>query len=514
MNGAEALLKTLGDLGVEACFSNPGTSEMQMVSAFDREPRVRPVLCLFEGGATGAADGYARMAGKPASTLLHLGAGLANGSANLHNAKRAHSPIVNIVGEHATYHRQYDAPLTSDIEGIARPNSQWVRVAGTPDSVPELAAEAWEACQSGAGGVATLILPADSAWSPTEVIGKVRPAPVRPAPSSQAIEAAAKALRAAKKPVLLLGSNALCEQGVAAAGRLALVGVRVLIDTFVRRHPRGAGRYGPDRMMYFGEMAIKDLEGVDLMVLASTKVPVAFFAYPDMPSVLAPQGCTPLTLATPEEDGGAALVALADLMSAPAQPVAALLDQPSAAPSGAISAYTVGDSLCRHMPDHAIISEDAVSSGLPVFLQTRSARPHDWLCLTGGAIGQGIPAAIGAAVACPDRKVLSLNGDGAAAYTLQGLWTMARENLDVTTIIFANRAYRILNIELARTRSGQAGPKARGLLDLGSPQMDWVQLARGFGVEAVRCDDAESFDKALAVAMREKGPRLIEAVIG
>jgi acetolactate synthase-1/2/3 large subunit len=514
MNGAEALLKTMAELGVEACFSNPGTSEMQMVAAFDREPRVRPVLCLFEGVATGAADGYARMAGKPASTLLHLGAGLANGSANLHNARRAYSPMINIVGDHATYHRKYEAPLTSDIEGLSWPNSVWVKAAETSDAAPELVAEAWEESQKGAGGVATLILPADAAWSPTEVVGAARTKPVRPAPAADGIEATARAIKAAKKPLVLIGSNALTERGVAAAGRLALVGVRVLIDTFIARHPRGAGRYSPDRMMYFGEMAMQDLEGVDVMVLASTKTPVAFFAYPDAPSVLVPQGCEVVNLASPAEDGAAAMEALADLLSAPSQPVAAVREAPASAPTGPVTAYSVGDSLCRHMPDHAIISEDAVTSGLPVFLQTRTARPHDWLCLTGGAIGQGIPAAIGAAIACPDRKVLSLNGDGSSAYTIQGLWTMVRENLDIVTVIFANRAYRILNIELARTRSGQAGPKARGLLDIGSPDMDFVALAKGFGMNAVRCEDAESFDKALERAMKEKGPVLIEAVIG
>ncbi len=514
MNGAEAILKTLADNEVEVCFSNPGTSEMQMVSAFDREPRVRPVLCLFEGVATGAADGYARMAGKPGSTLLHLGAGLANGSANLHNARRAYSPIVNIVGDHATYHRQYDAPLTSDIAGLAGPNSVWVKAGETPDAAADLTTEAIVACQTGAGGTATLILPADAAWSPASRSGPVAVVPPRARPAEGEVEAVARALKAAKKAVLLVGSGALTEAGIAAAGRLALVGVRVLVDTFTARQPRGAGRFVPDKMMYFGEMAMADLDGSDLMVLAGTQTPVAFFAYPDMPSVLVPPGCALMTLATPAQDGVWALQALADLMAAPEQAVTALADIADAAPTGDLTPYSIGTSIARHMPEHSVISDDAVTSGLPVYLQTRTARPHDWLSLTGGAIGQGIPVAVGAAIASPGRKVLSLNGDGAAAYTVQGLWTMVRENLDVVTVIFANHAYRILNIELARTKSGNAGPQARRLLDLGDPRMDWVAMAQGFGMAATRCDTAEASDAALARALAGQGPHLIEAVLG
>lgn len=515
MNGAEAVLGTLADAGVEVCFSNPGTSEMQMVAAFDREPRVRPILTLFEGGATGAADGYARIAEKPASTLLHLGPGLSNGGANLHNARRAHVPMVNIVGDHATYHRQHDAPLNSDIAALARPHSVWVKSAETADSAAALTAEAIAASYGPPGGVATLILPADSAW--TEVKNPTPPSPAlrrSPLPvAGQTVEAMARALREASKPVLLLGSVACTEQGLRAAGRIAGKGVRVLVDTFLTRQPRGAGRFAPDKMLYFGEMALADLAGADLMLLVGTKTPVAFFAYPAMPSVLVPEGCKVETLSALHEDSAAALEALADAIGAPEAVVTQALSLP-AAPQGDLSAYTIGDSIARWAPEHAIVCDDAVTSGLPIYMQTKGARPHDWLSLTGGAIGQGIPCAIGAAVAAPDRKVLSLNGDGAGAYTLQGLWTMAREGLDVVTVIFANHAYRILNIELTRTRSGQAGPQARRLLDLGDPRMDWVHLAEGFGVPAVRVSDAEGFDAALARGLASEGPMLIEAVLG
>jgi acetolactate synthase-1/2/3 large subunit len=514
MNGADVILRTLADNGVEACFSNPGTSEMQLVAAFDHEPRVRPILCLFEGVATGAADGYARIAGKPAAALLHLGAGLSNGSANLHNARRAHSPVVNIVGDHATYHRSLDAPLSSDIAALAGPVSVWVASAETAQEAAALASEAVRQSKVGAGGPATLILPADCAWSEGGGTGPVVAAPVRSRPDSARIAAIAKALKAAKKPAILVGSGALTEEGLIAGGRLARAGVRVIIDTFVARQPRGAGRFAPERMQYFGEMALAGLQGVDLMVLASTKKPVAFFAYPKVPSVLVPEGCTVETLALPEEDGEYALRALADAVAAFESPMVVELKIGDSIPTGSLSPAAVGASVARHMPEHAIVSEDAVTSGLPVYAQTHAAPAHDWLFLTGGAIGQGIPAAIGAAIAQPQRKVLCLTGDGAAAYTVQGLWTVARENLDVTVVVFANRAYRILNMELARTQSGAAGHRARSLLALTDPTMDWVSIASGFGMSASRCETAESFDFAFARAMTETGPSFIEAVIG
>ncbi len=512
MNGAEAILRTLADAGVDACFTNPGTSEMQMVAAFDREPRVRPVLCLFEGVATGAADGYARVAGRPASTLLHLGAGLANGGANLHNARRAGSPVVNIVGDHATYHRVHDAPLTSDIAGLARPLSVWVGSPETADEAVALAAESVARSQGPTPGPATLLLPADCAWN--EAAGAVAPA-APPTPATVAperVEAVAARIKGAAKAAVLLGSPACTERGLAAAGRIAASGVRVLCDTFVRRLPRGAGRFAPDRMLYFGEMAVQDLAGTQVLALAGAKTPVAFFAYPGAPSVLLPEGCEAETLAAPEEDAVAALEALADALGAPGR-FAPVGRETPAVEGEALTAYSVGASIARHMPAETVVSEDAVTAGLPVFMQTKGAEPHDWLFLTGGAIGQAIPAAIGAAMARPGAKVLSLNGDGAAAYTLQGLWTIAREKLDVITVVFANGAYRILSIELARTRSGQAGPAAQRLLDLGSPRMDWCKLAEGFGVPAVRAETAAAFDAALERGFRERGPLFIEAVV-
>ncbi|MDB5431998.1 MAG: acetolactate synthase [Caulobacter sp.] len=512
MNGADALITTLADNGVTACFANPGTSEMQFVSALDREPRMRPVLCLFEGVATGAADGYGRMTGTPACTLLHLGPGYSNGAANLHNARRAFTPIINVVGDHATYHKEYDAPLNSDIASLAAPNSIAVLTARTADEVGPMATDAIMMSYGPPGGSVCLILPADAAWNETTVVGGQAHRDGKSGIPPGAVEEVAEAVRAAKKPVFLLGSGSCDEASLAAAGRLAAGGYRILIDTFTSRQSRGAGRFAPDKMLYFGEMALADLEGVDLMVLVETVEPVAFFAYPDRPSLLVPEGCRTLCLAGRNESGLEAMAAVADALGLTAPAVMTQLEQP-AAPAGRLDPYSIGAAIARHMPDNAVISDDAVTAGLPIYLSTKTARPHEWLSLTGGAIGQGIPVAIGAAVACPERKVLCLSGDGAAMYTNQGLWTIAREQLDVTVVVFANHSYRILGIELGRTGAGNPGPAAKTLLDLGNPRIDWVSLASGLGIPAERCSTAEEFDAAMAKAMATKGPCFIEAAL-
>ena len=512
MNGADALITTLADNGVTVCFANPGTSEMQFVSALDREPRMRPVLCLFEGVATGAADGYGRMAGTPACTLLHLGPGYANGAANLHNARRAFTPIVNIIGDHATYHREFDAPLNSDIAALAAPNSICVLSAKTADEVGPLATDAIAMSFGPPGGSASLILPADCAWNETSVVGGKAHRDGKSGVPAYAVEDVTEALRGAKKPVFLLGSGACDETTLAVAGRLAAAGYRILIDTFTARQSRGAGRFAPDKMMYFGEMALADLEGVDLMVLVETGEPVAFFAYPDRPSLLVPEGCRAMCLAGRNESGLEAMAAVADALGLTQPAVMAQVELP-AAPAGRLDPYSIGAAIARHMPDHAVISDDAVTAGLPIYQSTRNARPHEWLSLTGGAIGQGMPVAIGAAVACPDRKVLALTGDGAGMYTVQGLWTIAREKLDVTVVVFANHAYRILGIEMGRTGGGEPGPAASRLLDLSDPRIDWVAVAGGLGLPAERVETAQAFDAAMSRAMTGRGPRFIEAAM-
>ena len=512
LTGAEALVATLADHGVTACFANPGTSEMHLVTALDKEPRIRSVLCLFEGVATGAADGFARVTGEPAMTLLHLGAGYLNAGANIHNAKRAYSPMINVIGDHAVPHLKYDAPLTSDIVGLAGPNSIWIKAAKSVERTGVLAAEAWAASLSAPSGPVSLILNADSAWNDGGVTGQQATRPRLRTLGAEQIEAAAQAIRKASKPVLLINGTALTETGLAYAARLRAAGVRIITDTFCAMQARGAGRFAPERLQYFAEGAMDDLDGSDLMVLAGTGVPVAFFSYPDKPSVLVPEGCKTLSLGGPESDSAATLAALADALGAVDAAPAADLIIPDT-PSGDLDAVKIGESIARHLPENALVSDDGVSNGLWTFLTTISARPHDWMMLTGGAIGQGMPLALGASIAAPDRKVLCLSGDGAGMYTNQALWSMAREQADVVTVVYVNHSYRILNIELARTGAGNPGPAARNMLNIDGPEIDWVKLSESMGVPAVEATTAEAFDSALADAFSEPGPRLIAAVV-
>ncbi|MCF8470168.1 MAG: acetolactate synthase large subunit [Parvibaculum sp.] len=514
MNGAESLVRTLVGSGVEVCFSNPGTSEMHFVAALDRVEGMRAILGLFEGAVTGMADGYGRMAEKPAVTLLHLGPGLANGLANLHNARRASTPIVNIVGDHATYHAQYDAPLASDIEGFARPVSGWLHSSNSAKTVAVDGARAVQAAMQPPGQIATLILPADTAWLDAE--HPAAPLPVAaPSPaSSEAVDAVAKALGNGKKTTILIRGAALKERGLAAAGRIAAKsGARLLCDTFPPRLQRGAGRVVIDRVPYFAEQIVETFQDVEQLILVGTKPPVSFFAYPGKPSWCTPETADIIYLAHPHEDGVAALEAVADAISAPKEPAHVAPLQKPDLPKGELDQFTAGQVIAHYLPEGAIISDEAATSGIGTAISTINAAPHDYLALTGGSIGQGLPLATGAAVACPDRKVVCIHGDGGAMYTLQALWTQAREKLDVTNVIFANRSYAILNIELMRVGAENPGPKALSMLDLHNPELNWVQLGQGMGVESVRVETVEEFTDAFASAMKQKGPCLIEVMI-
>jgi acetolactate synthase-1/2/3 large subunit len=511
--GATTLVDTLTANNVRACFANPGTSEMHFVAALDHCPSLRPILCLFEGVATGAADGYGRMADWPACTLLHLGPGYANGAANLHNARRAYTPIVNIIGDHATYHRAYDAPLNSDIMSLARPNSVWCRSAESASEMAAITVEAIRASLTPPNGPVSLILPADTAWSGlrAEPPPKVT-APERARVDSQRIEAIARAVRAAAKPVLLLGHQAALDAGLRQAARLEALGVRVFVDTFIARQPRGAGHFAPARLPYRAEGVKAELAGVDVMILAGTDSPVAFFAYPGQPSSFVPEGCRDISLASRTEDAVHALADLADALEAPLRGPTQELHLPEA-PSGKLTPLSVGVSIARHLPENAIVCDDSVTSRDGVTAASSTARPHEVLALTGGSIGIAIPLAIGAAVAKPASKVVCLSGDGAAMYTLQGLWTMARESLDVVTIVFANRSYKILHQEFTRTGAGSPHASSAALLNLTPPDLDWVSLSRGMGVPATRCQTAEEFENCFRRASAEPGPCLIEAVL-
>ncbi|MFQ5347858.1 MAG: acetolactate synthase large subunit [Rhodothalassiaceae bacterium] len=517
MRAADVLVETLIAQGVDLCFTNPGTTEMHLVAALDRHPAMRSVLCLFEGVATGAADGYARIAGKPAATLLHLGPGLANGLANLHNARRAHSPLVNIIGDHARAHRPLDPPLASDIAGMAAPVSRWVETVAAPDEAAEKAVAAVRAAYGPPAGVASLILPADCAWEEvaSPPLDKQELPGLEPV-SESAIAAAAEAFRTATAPVLFLGGPALSETGLKAAGRItAATGARLVMETFPARVARGAGRVSAVRLNYFAEGAAGDLRGADLMLLAGARAPISFFAYPGKPASFVPDGAKLHEFGTVADDLAPALGALADALGAPADPpLAPRATAPAIGnPEAKLNAAQVGLSLLRHLKDGAIICDDSTTSGLGVYSWLENGPDHDWLCLTGGAIGLGMPLAVGAALAAPDRPVISLNGDGAAAYTLQALWTQAREGQKIVNIVFANNSYLILNVELAKLGDGPPGAIARRMLSLDAPRLDWVKLAQGFGLEATRATTVGTFDAALEAALEADGPQLIVAGI-
>jgi acetolactate synthase-1/2/3 large subunit len=514
MNGAESLVRTLVAGDVTVSFTNPGTSEMHFVAALDRVDGMRCVLCLHETVTTGAADGYWRMTNKPASTLLHLGPGLGNALANLHNLKRARSGVVNIVGEHATYHRQYDAPLTSDIEGIAGTMSHWVKTSMSARDVAADGAEAISVAMQAPGQIATLILPADTAW--TDSLGPVAvSAPSAPAKVGEdAVEAAARAIEAGGGTALfVLGTWAVRAKPLEHVSRIAAkTGAKFRAEGSNGRVERGAGRVAVERVPYPVDVALAATKGVTHLVLVGAKAPIAFFAYPNKPSLLYPPEAEVVTLATPGEDAEDALARLADRLGASRE--APLLNQPRRPDlhRGHLTHEAIAAVVGHLLPENAIVTDESVTTGRNFFRDTHGAPPHDWLSLTGGAIGEGLPLAVGAAVACPDRKVIALQADGSGMYSLQALWTMARERLDVTVCIWANRTYAILKGELANVGAENPGRKAHDMLSLGDPNLDWVKLAGGMGVEATRVDTAEAFADAFAAANRRKGPFLIEVL--
>src|SRR5450432_1141419 len=511
MNGAESLVRTLVAGGVDVCFANPGTSEMHFVAALDRVEGMRCVLGLFEGVVTGAADGYFRMKGTPASTLLHLGPGLANGLANLHNAKKANSGIVNIVGQHAVYHIGYNAPLTSDIEGLARPMSAWVRTSPDAKSVARDGAAAIAAAKSAPPQIATLILPADTAWNEADGIAEVPAESQRASYSSQAVDAAANVLRGGEQTLLLLTGGALTEHGLALAARIAgKTGCKVMGQTYNPRMARGRGRFAIDRIPYVIEQALPILKDFKHIILVEANDPVAFFAYPNKPSLLKPEGCEVHRMTAGGENSVAALEALASALGAKPSDAKPQKLVELVKPTGALTHASIAQALAMAIPENAIVVDESVTTGRGFFPPTAAAAPHDWLQNMGGSIGFSPPVATGAAVACPDRKVICMIGDGSAMYTIQALWTMARENLDVCVMIFSNRSYNILYSQLADVGAANPGQRAMDMLKLDRPNLDFVALAKGMGVEGRAVDNVDDFVKALAEGIAEKGPRLIE----
>jgi acetolactate synthase-1/2/3 large subunit len=513
-NGAQALIRTLLGAGIDTCFTNPGTSEIHFVAALDSTPEMRAILTVFEGVATGAADGYARMTGTPAATLLHLGPGLGYGLANLHNARRAKVPVVSIVGDHATYHAPYDPPLQSDIETIARNVSSWVRTSRSAEELPRDAVEAIAAATGPPGQVATLIVPADVSWQEGVEPAAFREPAAPPAVPSETLDAVAKALRGGRRTGMLLGGRALHGTGLLAAARIATAtGAKLFAERSTPRLERGAGLPAVERLAYWPELAAKQLDGLEQLILVDAKPPVAWFAYPGAQSALVPDGCEVHELSPPACDVLGSLEALVSALgAADAQPASRTASVPDR-PDGPLTAEKACRAIGAILPEGAIISDEAITSAAAFPASTAGAPRHDWLTLTGGAIGQGLPVAVGAAVACPDRPVIALQADGSSLYTIQSLWTMAREQLDVTVVIFNNRGYAILGAELGRLDAGGAGEKARALLELADPDLDFVKIGTGLGVASRRVEAAEELSGALEQAIAEPGPHLIEAIL-
>ena len=512
MNGAESLVRTLLAAGVDTCFANPGTSEMHFVAALDRVPGMRCVLALFEGVATGAADGYARMTGKPAASLLHCAPGLANGLANLHNARRGRVPLVNIVGDQATYHKPLDPLLAADTEGFARGVSAWVRTATTPAAVGSLAAEAVQAARVWPGQVATLILPSDASWSDGGVAAEPLSVPVPPAVDDAVIAEAVAVLKSGEPTLMLLGGAALHEPSLNDAHRIAArTGAKLSAETFNTRIQRGRGRHPIGRVPYQIDAALAAFDGIRHLILVGADDPVAFFAYPGKRGQLRPPDTRLHVLARPEEYAPGALARLADALNAPPASAPAPGPRPDPA-TGAITSAAVAQTLTALIPEDAIVVDESITFGFGFLPGTVDAAPHDWLQLTGGAIGDGLPMSTGAAIGAPGRRVIDLQADGSALYTVQALWTQARENLPVTTVLLSNRRYAILQGELQQVGAAP-GEASRTLFDLGNPDLDWVAIAKGFGVEAARAETMEDFAALMIHANGTSSPFLIELMV-
>ncbi|MGH1354408.1 MAG: acetolactate synthase large subunit [Thalassovita sp.] len=511
MNGAEALVQSLLNAGIDTCFANPGTSEMHFVAALDRHPGMRCVLGLFEGVVTGAADGYGRMMDKPAVTLLHCGPGLTNGMANLHNARRANTPVLNLIGDQADSIMALDPPLTADTTALAQTLSVWTRRSNDPARVSADAMEGIRASMEGPG-VASLILPSDAAWTEGGQIAAYLPPAAPTGPTGLAVDRAAQMLTNGKKTVLLLSNRALREAPLEIAGRIAhKTGARLMTLSQIPRLQAGRGRVPIERIPYNVDLSIKALAGTEQIIQIGAREPVNFFAYPGKPNTPMPEGCTCHMVTRPDQNHLAALEAIAQAVGAKSN-----APQPETPDHGILTGRPtpelLGAAIQQTLPENAIIVDESVSYGRALLSAFSTAAPHDYLHLNGGSIGLGIPMATGAATACPDRRVIALQADGSALYTLQGLWTQARESMNVTTIILSNSSYAILQGEM-KAVGATMGNAADELFNLDRPAPDWLSLAKGFGIPATRADTIETLIEQINRANATSGPSLIELVI-
>ena len=512
--GAEALVRTLIAGGVSTCFANPGTSEMHFVAALDRIPGIRCVLGLQENTVTGMADGYFRITRRPAATLLHCGPGYANGIANLHNARRAGSGALNIVGDHAIPHVRYDSPLTSDVDALVGATSDWHAFGTEPSRIGADAARGLAEAGAAYGRIASLVLPADVSWTSGGQTGTPQD-PVAPGPPSPAaIDKAAQALRSGKEVLILLGTPAVvADLHPLLAGVARGTGASLMGSATISAQPRGRGMLDLRSIPYPVDDAVRELAPYEVLILVNCPPPTGFFLYPGRPSLMQRPDADVITLTREDQDAAAGLRALADALDI--GPAAIPETEGRIAPaSGPMTPEGLAATVARLLPTDAIIVNEALTLGGGFSAVMPHAAPCDWLTVTGGAIGGGIPLATGAAIGAqdmgrPDRRVVTLQADGSAAYTVQGLWTQAREGLPVTTLLLNNRSYAILMGEYAKV-GAQPGPTARDMMSLDRPALDWVAIAQGFGVGAESVETVEDLEAALARALALDGPSLID----
>ena len=517
MNGAEKLLETLVASRVNVCFSNPGTSEMQVVDEIGYSD-LRVVLCLFENSVTGMADGYARMLDKSALALVHVTCGLTNSLANMHNARIANSRMV-IFGGGIHYAHEVNEPVHAMLlrqPEVARTSAQWVLEAKTPDQLAAAATLALEASNEGAGKIAYVYGPNNAVWGESNFQGNVTAGTgERPRVSTATIKSIGDSLNAGKKTAFVLDNLALREEGLEVMGRIAEgTGGKLFREWLPPRIAMGAGRVRTEMIPYEPVDAMALFSDFDQMVLVGAKLPVCPFSYEGKPWSKVPEGCEVHTLASADHDILAALNDLAALLDVPETASDRYERNPGEAPTGTLSGASIGQSVNMLMPDHSIVLDEAMAENFMFPKLTEGAPPFEFMgACPGGAIGNGPPLACGAAIACPDRKIIVLEGDFSLMQGNTALWSMAQHDLDICVVNFNNAGSGSLTSELARVRRGEAQPKSIELLKINNPEIDYAAMAESMGIPATRAKTAEEFHAQFGEAMKKKGPHFIDAKI-
>ena len=484
---------------------------------------VRTVLGLHENVVTGAGDGYARMARRPAMTLLHLGPGLANGLANLHNAKRASSPMLNLIGTMATWHTAADASLQMDVESLTQTVSCWASLLPSRELLHTFAREAIARVSAFASPdgcrIATLLLPHDLQWQICSHSGAhMEPSLIVPSSGGGvvAIDALLQDLaEAGRRGALLLGGEALCEPMLSVFASYArCVGTAILCVNEFARADRGQGRPAVRRIPYHSQQAREFLESFTVMVFINAVEPTAQFGYPESISTLVSSHSKIHRI--PFAELSAVLHHLQGAISRDAAGELEPMAFPSNLfpPDGILTAPKMWQLVAGLQPlDTIIIVDESLTSGGEYWEASQHSPPFSHLSQTRGAFRNGPPCAVGAALACPDRHVINLQADSSGLYSSQALSTQARERLNITTVVCANNAYGILQVDLARQKPkfGGRGCVVNALTQLNDPPIDWVNLAAGYGVLAVTVNTCEELARELSTAIDAQGPRVIVA---